>query len=65
MMGPDSTLESIALINLVLELEYVLQQEFGAEINLGEVRAEAGGEHPFASLDSMANYIAARLEANV
>ena len=63
LLGSDSTIESIALINLIVETEFVLTQDFGADLNLGEVRAEGDSEHPFRTLGSMAGYIAAALQA--
>ena len=61
LLGADSAVESVALINLIVEAEIALEQDHGRSVNLGEARAPEGGEHPFRTLGSMASYIAARL----
>ena len=63
LLGSDSTTESIALVNLVVEMEFIVAQDFGVELNLGEVRADGDSEHPFRTLGSMAAYIAALVPA--
>lgn len=55
--GVDGTLDSIALVHLVVALERQIQDEFGTILVLASDKALSSRNSPFRSVGSVATYI--------
>lgn len=59
--SPDTRLQgamnSIDLVNLVVETEMAIEEDFGRTVNLADERAAARGAQVYGSVGSFANYI--------
>ena len=56
LQGEGSSVDSLTIINLLVELETVVEQETGKRLSL--LSAEAGAENAFATAQSLADYLA-------
>jgi acyl carrier protein len=54
--GPDSTLDSLGLVGLLLDIEEGLQ-EIGCEMVLSDERAVSQKRSPFRSVQSLVSYV--------
>ena len=54
--GPDSTLDSLGLVGLLLDIEEGLQ-EIGCEVVLSDERAVSQKRSPFRSVQSLVSYV--------
>jgi hypothetical protein len=54
--GPDSTLDSLGLIGLLLDIEEGLQ-DIGCEVVLSDERAVSQKRSPFRSVPSLVSYV--------
>ena len=63
--GASGALDSLGLVNLVVETEQQIEDEFGVLINLADEKAMAVEPSPFKTLGSLVHYIASLLETEV
>jgi acyl carrier protein len=65
LFGPDSAIDSLSLINLVVAIEESLEEKYDTEITLADDRAMSQAVSPFHSFESLADYVLISLkEAN-
>jgi len=57
LFGNASALDSLGLINLVVNVEQRVEQELGAVITLADDRALSQDPSPFSTVEALANYI--------
>jgi acyl carrier protein len=63
--GKKSKLDSFGLVNLIVDIEQRIQDEFGVSINLADEKALSQKNSPFLTAKSLSDYIINLLEANV
>jgi acyl carrier protein len=59
--GAGGVLDSLDLVNLVIELEQRVEERFGAAVTLADERAVSQRHSPFRSVPSLVTLIMARL----
>lgn len=62
LMGESGELDSLRLVNLIVALEQKLEEEFHVSVNLADDQAMSLKDNPFATVSTLAEYIAALLE---
>ena len=60
--GKNGTLDSLALVTLITDLEERISEEFNKNITLADERAMSLKNSPFRDVESLANYILKLLE---
>ena len=63
LVAKSGGLDSLALINLIGEVEDKIEDEFDASITLADENAMTMENSPFATIDSLAAYIVTLIEA--
>ncbi len=58
-------LDSLGLVNLVVETEQQIEETFGVLVNLADEKAVAAEPSPFNTIGSLVHYIASLLEAEM
>jgi acyl carrier protein len=58
---PPGPLDSLGLVNLVVETEQQIEEMFGVAVNLADQQAATASENPLASVQTLADYIWAKL----
>jgi acyl carrier protein len=68
-LGPDTPLfgrngvfDSLGLVSLIVGVEEVLSDQFGASVSLADERAMSQANSPFRTIRSLAEYAAGQLE---
>lgn len=59
--GGDGSLDSMALVNLVADIEDALAEKYGASISLADERAMSAKRSPFRSVADLSQAITERL----
>ena len=62
LFGPDSKIDSLGLINLVVAVEQNIEDEFNINITLADERAMSQEMSPFRTVGSLADYIKVLLD---
>jgi hypothetical protein len=62
--GAGGHLDSLGLVNLIVETEQVIEERFGTYVNLGDERSASQAENPLASVSSLVSYVRMRLNEN-
>jgi hypothetical protein len=62
--GAGGHLDSLGLVNLIVETEQVIEERFGRYVNLGDERSAAQVQNPLGSVSSLASYIRTRLDGD-
>ncbi len=62
LMGNDSILDSLGLVNLIVATERKVEEEFGAGITLVSQESMSRPESPFRSVGALAEYVQSLLE---
>lgn len=57
LLGRESKLDSLGLVNLIVDIEQRLSDGFGVEISLTDERAMSPENSPFMSVKSLTDYI--------
>jgi acyl carrier protein len=57
LFGANGTLDSLALVNVVADVETRVEEVFGEQITLADERAVSRRRSPFRSVESLAEYI--------
>ncbi|HEC1793219.1 TPA: hypothetical protein R1734_001563 [Campylobacter lari] len=60
--GIGGNLDSLALVNLVSDLEELLSEEFNKEIILADERTMSAKNSPFKDVESLTDYIVKKLQ---
>lgn len=60
--GKHGTLDSLALVNLIVATEQRIEEDFGTPISLADERAMSQEKSPFRTVETLVNYIALLLE---
>lgn len=55
--GPKSSLDSLGLVNLIVDIEQKFQDETGISINLADEKALSQKNSPYLSVKSLSEYI--------
>jgi len=59
--GPSEALDSMSLVNLVVEAEQQIEDELGVVVNLTDQSSISTDQNPLASLGSLVEYIGSEL----
>lgn len=62
LMGETGELDSLGLVNLIVAIEQKLEEEFEVTVNLADGQAMSLKDNPFATVSTLADYIAGLLE---
>lgn len=65
LMGKDGVLDSLGVVNLIVETEMAIDQLFDVTIDLADEKAMAQEDNPFRSIGRFATYIEQRLKEKV
>jgi len=60
--GPDAPLDSMALVNLIADVEETVDAEFGKSITLADEKAMSAKNSPFRSVDCLVAAVSERLQ---
>jgi len=60
--GPGGNLESIDLVNLIIEVEDQIRNTFGVSITIADDRAVSAQNSPFLTVDTLANYVSGLID---
>jgi len=60
--GKNSRLDSLGLVNLIVEVEQKIQDELGESIDLTDEKALSQKNSPFLSVQTLSDYIASLLK---
>ena len=58
LLGPESVLDSMRLVTLIVTIEREIQEAFGVALTLADDRALSMKSSPFRSIQSLADYAA-------
>src|SRR4029453_1030288 len=61
LLGSQSVLDSMRLVSLIIAIEREMEDTFGVALTLADERALSMKESPFRSIQSLADYIALRI----
>jgi acyl carrier protein len=56
LLGGDGLLDSLGLVNLLVDVEQALEEETGAVLTIGDDRAVSARHSPFRTVGSLADY---------
>lgn len=56
LLGDDGLLDSLGLVNLLVDVEQALEDETGAALTIGDDRAVSARHSPFRTVGSLADY---------
>jgi hypothetical protein len=63
--GSGGVLDSLGLVSLILDVEQAVNERSGANLVLADAQAMAQRHNPFRDVRSLADYVMARLRAEV
>lgn len=61
--GNDAPLDSMALVNLIADLEDAAKERFGVNITLADEKAMSAGKSPFSSVRRLSEATAERIQS--
>lgn len=64
LFGGSGPLDSMSLVNLLVELEEYIEDKLDITITLADEKAMSRRTSPFSRVDNLLNYINERIEAN-
>ena len=64
LLGPESVLDSMHLVTLIVTIEREIQEAFGVALTLADERALSMKASPFRSIQSLADYAAGLIKEN-
>ena len=64
LVGESGTLDSLGVVTLITAVEQGIEDEFDAVITLADEDALSGKSSPFATINSLADYILSLMEEN-
>lgn len=62
LFGPESVLDSLGLVTLILSIEEMIEEEMGVAITLVSEKAMSARRSPFATVGSLAEFIASLIQ---
>lgn len=62
--GRDSKLDSLGLVNLIVEVEESITDKFNRTITIADEKALSQKNSPFRTVETLANYVCSLLEEN-
>jgi acyl carrier protein len=62
--GAGGHLDSLGLVNLIVETEQVIEERFGTYVNLGDERSASQARNPLESVSTLTDYIRACLDGS-
>lgn len=62
LLGEGGTLDSLAVVNLIVMTEEFIEDEFNKTLNIADQDISSMKGNPFRNVNTMADYIAARLD---
>ena len=62
LFGPDSVLDSLGLVSLIVAVESAVEDEFDVSVTLADERAMSQENSPFRTVDALAEYVTQLLE---
>jgi acyl carrier protein len=65
LFGEHGSFDSLGLVSLILAVEEILQDEYGASVSLADERAMSRTNSPFRSIGSLAEYTHSQVERSV
>jgi acyl carrier protein len=65
LFGEQGSFDSLGLVSLILAVEEILQDEYGASVSLADERAMSQKNSPFRSVGALAEYTFSLLEGPV
>jgi acyl carrier protein len=57
LLGQDAVIDSMALVNLVLDVEEAVRTRFGVSLTLADERAMSRTRSPFRTVGTLAEYV--------
>ena len=60
--GPGGNLESIDLVNLIIEVEEKVKDAFAVSITIADDRAVSAHDSPFVTLGALTNYVSGLIQ---
>lgn len=57
LFGPDAALDSLSLVSVIVDVEALIQDNYGRTVSLADDRAISQPVSPFASVEALANYV--------
>ena len=64
LLGPESVLDSMHLVSLIITIEREVEETFGIPITLADERALSMKSSPFRSIQTLADYISTLISAD-
>lgn len=64
LFGGEGPLDSMALVNLVVDLEELIEDEYGITITLADEKAMSRRTSPFSRVKNLIDYIQEKLNSN-
>ena len=64
LFGASGGLDSLGLVNLIVDVEQKIEDAFGVTINLADEKAISQKNSPFATIETLAAYISLLLEGS-
>lgn len=61
LMGKNGELDSLSMVNLIVETEMMVEEDFGRLVNLADQSAAAHASNVFETVSTFANYIEEQL----
>lgn len=55
--GPMTSLDSLGMVNLVVETEQQIEEAFGVTINLADQQLMSETQNPFETVETLASYV--------
>jgi len=59
LLGSDSSIDSVGLVSVVMDVEALVEERHGVEIDLTNERAMSMKHSPFRTVDTLADYVSA------
>ena len=63
LMGKNGELDSLSMVNLIVETEMMVEEDFGQLVNLADQSAAAHASNVFETVSTFANYIEEQLKS--
>jgi hypothetical protein len=61
--GAGGHLDSLGVVNLIVETEQVIEERFGTYVNLGDERSASQAQNPLENVSALVGYIQSCLES--
>jgi acyl carrier protein len=65
LVGNAGVLDSLALVNFIVEAEQQVEETFGVTLNLADQRAMTAEQNPIQSIGALVDYIASLVDLDV